>query len=300
MHIDDLLADHAGVLERNAGVRLLGRHRFDNEVKSGGLVAVFPRTYARPWDIDDVAVRLRAAVLSVGGEVALSHVTALALRGLPAGDDARVHVTAYNPRHPRGVVGQLVVHRTRLPLDAGLVDGLPAVSCEAAVLNSWPLLTGADQRAPLLEAHRRRVISVRRLAGLAESAWWLAQVASLRDVVSMILAGCESELELWGYSNVFDVPGLDDAIRQRVVHVGGQSYRLDMAYEAEMLAVELDGRAFHASPAQWERDIRRDLALATAGWQTIRFSHARLTSDVAGCRRDVLAVRSARRQRRAS
>ena len=42
----------------------------------------------------------------------------------------------------------------------------------------------------------------------------------------------------------------------------------------------------------WAYDtlIRRDVALATAGWQTLRLSHHRLTTDVTGCRRDVLAV----------
>jgi len=71
---------------------------------------------------------------------------------------------------------------------------------------------------------------------------------------------------------------------------------LDVAYEEERLAVELDGRKYHADAARWEKDIARDLAVATSGWQTIRLSHDRLHSDVDGCRRDVLAVRAARRR----
>ena len=110
-----------------------------------------------------------------------------------------------------------------------------------------------------------------------------------------MLAGCESELELWGYTDVFSVPGLDDGTRQRVVRAGGQVYRLDLAYDEQLLAVELDGRAYHASPEQWARDIARDLAIATLGWQTIRLPHSRLMGDVDGVRRDVLAVRAARR-----
>ncbi|WP_408649774.1 hypothetical protein [Jatrophihabitans sp.] len=61
--------------------------------------------------------------------------------------------------------------------------------------------------------------------------------------------------------------------------------------------MELDGRAYHAAPEQWERDIGRDVELATLGWQTIRLSHARLTRDVPGCRRDVLAVLRSRTPR---
>ncbi|MCU1659822.1 MAG: uncharacterized protein JWO57_4478 [Pseudonocardiales bacterium] len=82
----------------------------------------------------------------------------------------------------------------------------------------------------------------------------------LGRLVEMLAAGCHSELELWGYPDVFDVPGLRDRVRQRRVQVGGRSYSVDLAFDEQRLAVELDGRDYHASPAQWERDIRRDLA----------------------------------------
>jgi very-short-patch-repair endonuclease len=120
-------------------------------------------------------------------------------------------------------------------------------------------------------------------------------LTQLRHVAGLVVAGCESELEIWGYLHVFDVPGLDHAVRQRVVTVDGCRYRADMAYEQERVVVELDGRAYHASPQQWDRDIARDLTLARAGWQTVRLSHRRLTTDIAGCRRDVLEVLAARR-----
>jgi very-short-patch-repair endonuclease len=292
---DTVLQARGGVATRREFLGVMSRAEFDDEVRRGHLQAVFPRAYARPWDVDQQDVRLRAALVSVGGEAALSHLTGLARWGLPVPADGPLHVTAYNPRHPRGVSGELVVHRTLLPLDARELDGLPVVPPEAAAVMSWPLLSGSDQRAPLIEGSRRRLVSPQRAAALTEKMIWLKGIRELRALIGMLLAGCESELELWGYTDVFNVPGLDDAVRQKVVRVGDQTWRLDIAYEAEKLAVELDGRAYHASPAQWERDIARDLALATIGWQTIRLSHFRLTHDVDGCRRDVLAVRAARR-----
>jgi very-short-patch-repair endonuclease len=51
---------------------------------------------------------------------------------------------------------------------------------------------------------------------------------------------------------------------------------LDRAFLAEMVAVELDGAAYHGAPGQRERDLRRDSALARLGWLTVRFSHLRL------------------------
>ncbi len=299
MDLYDLLAESGHVASRADLVAALGRHRVDNAIKSGQLAAVFPRTYAAPWNLDQPDVRRRAALLSVGGQAALSHLTALERYDLPVPDGHPIHVTAYNPRHPRGVPGQLVVHRTLLPLEARELDGLPVTRVESSLLTSWPLLPPPEQRAPLILAAQRGLVSPLRLARQADAMWWLPGRAGVRELVGLLLAGCESELELWGYRHVFDVPGLDDAARQRVVRVRGHAYRLDMAYEDELLAVELDGRRFHSSALAWERDIARDTALATAGWQTIRLSHARLHGDPDGCRRDVLAVRSARGRRSA-
>ena len=44
-----------------------------------------------------------------------------------------------------------------------------------------------------------------------------------------------------------------------------------------------------------ERDARRDAALASTGWLTLRFSYARLHSDIDGCRRETLAALARRR-----
>ncbi|WP_324278243.1 DUF559 domain-containing protein [Blastococcus brunescens] len=56
----------------------------------------------------------------------------------------------------------------------------------------------------------------------------------------------------------------------------------------------MDGAAWHGSRAQREADIRRDALVATAGWQTLRFSFARLTRSPETCRREILAVHTAR------
>jgi very-short-patch-repair endonuclease len=296
MDLDELIRQLGGAASRAELLPVLGRHALDNMIKSKQLLAVFPRAYARPWDADLIDVRRRAALKSVGGENALSHLTALAMNSLPVPDDAALHVTAFLQRHPRGVPDELVVHRTQAPLRARQLDGFPVVGLETAIATSWPLLAGPEQRAPLIEAYRRRLIAPARLARATESAFWIPDLRSFRELVSLVLAGCESELELWGYTGVFDVDGLSDASRQVVVRVDGKNYRLDVAYEAEKLNVELDGRAFHASAEQWERDIARDLAVAKLGWQTIRLPHSRLFGDVDGCRSDVLAVREVRRR----
>ena len=293
--LDRLLVRRGGVIARDDALCAVSRHALDNEVKSGRLVAPFPRTYCRPWDVDDERIRWRAALCSVGGDVGLSHTSALRAWNLPVQDVAPLHVKAYQPRHPRGRAGELVVHRTLLPLEAGLVDGTPVVSLESALIDSWPLMSGTAQRAPMLEAMRRRLVRPARLGAAAEKMFWVPGVAQARALVAMVLAGCESELELWGYNDVFDVPELADAKRQLWIQVGDRRFRLDMAFEEERLDVELDGRKYHEGPDKWERDIARDRVVATTGWQTVRYSHDQLHDDPVGCCQEVIAIRRQRR-----
>ena len=296
--ISSFLVAHGNVGSRQALVDLVGRISFDAEVRRGHLVRVFPRAYVRPWDGDDITLRRRAALISVGGRAGLSHRTALRQWDLPCpGFEAVVDLSVPWSRNPSPSAPGLRVHHIKEPFpEIVLVHGLPTVSCASAITTSWPYLRASDQRAPFLAARRDKLVTpadVRRELRRSTRIRGRRQLLELADLID---AGCESELEIWGYLDVFDIPELAHANRQRVIEVDDHTYRLDLAYEAERLAVELDGRKFHASPEQWERDIARDLALATVGWQTIRLSHNRLTRDPAGCRRKVLNVLAARRQ----
>jgi len=298
--IDELLLEQNHVGHRDQLNALIGRIRTDAEIRGGNLVRLFPRVYARPWQADQPDVREHAALLSVGGDNALSHLTALSSWQLPVPPGASIHVTAYQPRHPRGVPDELVVHRTLLPLRHRWVDGRPVTEPELAIVTSWPLLTTEHRRPPIIEAGRRGLLRPDVLTTLIESMYWIAGRRDLREIAALVLGGCESELELWGCRHVFDVDGLRHGVRQRVVQIGWRQFRLDLSYDRERVAVELDGRAYHASSAQWERDIERDLLLATAGWLTIRLSYWRLHNDPDGCRRDVLRVLEARQHQQAS
>jgi very-short-patch-repair endonuclease len=295
--IENFLAARGGVAARDELLQVLTRSQLDHEIARGHLVAPFPRAYCRPWDADDPPVRDRAALASVGQPAALSHLSALRRWGLTAPQTTRVHITVPIRRHPIGRAPGLTVHRTRVPTMTRMIDGLRTVEPAVAVVRSWPLTAGSDQRAPAIEAIRNRLITPAQLASAADRAIGMRGRAQLLRLATLLDVGCESELEIWGYLGVFHVPGLDHAVRQKVVQVNGREYRLDLGYEEERVAVELDGERYHSSREQREHDRRRDAALATIDWLTLRYSHERLHRDVGGCRHDTLATLAARRGR---
>ena len=83
---------------------------------------------------------------------------------------------------------------------------------------------------------------------------------------------------------------MPEFVRQRRVVVRGEVFLPDAACERAMLAVELDGAAWHGSQRQRERDIRRDALLATVGWQTLRFGYRRIMGATASCRQEIMTV----------
>lgn len=257
-------------------------------------MAPFPRAYCRPWLADQREIRHRAALTSAGPPAALSHITALCRCDLLVPSDDDVHVTVPVARAP-SQTSELIVHRTRRFPPVCRIDGLPTVMPPVAIVSSWPLLAADSRRAPAITAVRRRLVSPEDLSGELARQPRLQGRAELASLVELLVAGCESELEIWGLLHVFDVPGLRHGVRQHWVATAGKRYRLDLAYVAERVAVELDGWATHGTKAAREVDATRDAALAAAGWLTLRFSYRRLHDDVAGCRRETLAVLAHRR-----
>jgi very-short-patch-repair endonuclease len=164
-----------------------------------------------------------------------------------------------------------------------------------AVVTTWPLLGRRDQRAPAIAAVRQRLVKPDELRRRVGAHTRLPGRRQLEGLAALLAAGCESELEIWGLLEVFDFPGLRHGRRQLVVRTPAGSFRVDLGYEAERVAFELDGHRFHSSRADRERDLRRDAALATIDWLTVRLSWERMHDDVAGCRRDALAILAARR-----
>jgi very-short-patch-repair endonuclease len=261
---------------------------------AGALVRLQPGVYATSAAAAHWRTRVEAAVLSRGGVAA--HRTALALWGLvPPGGP--VHVAVGPTRSNRRSAG-VVLHRAEGLQDAiRRVDGMPVTCVERALVDTWGRpegLTLPAVRAAAITAVRRRMCRPRDLATELDRRPQLRARASLAELVRLLAEGCQSELEIWGCLNVLRAPGMPPFTLQHRVVVTGRTFFLDAACEEAKLAVEMDGAAWHGSREQRERDIRRDALLATVGWQTLRFSFARLTGAADACRHDIRAVHAAR------
>ncbi len=266
-------------------------------VDAGRLVRLHAGVYAVPQAASDLHVRVAAATDALDGLA--SHRTALTLWGLATPDAGPVHVVADVRRSARGHAG-VVVHRTADLDDVRRrVHGLPVTSVDRAIVDSWGRpsgLTRATVRSAAITAVRERLCSAADLSYELERRPKLPGRAALGELIRLLHDGCRSELEIWGCLQVLRGPGMPAFVLQRRVEVGGRVYLLDAACDDVKLAVEMDGAAFHGSPRQRDKDIRRDALLATVGWQTLRFGYGRMMAEPEGCRRDIRAAYAARRR----
>ena len=273
----------------------MNRNTVWNWADAGKIVRLEKGLYASPDGASTWRTRVEAVVRTRGAVA--SHGTALALWGLAPATAGPVHVSVETGRSGRGSAG-VRLHRSKDLFDAvRRVDGLPVTCVERTIVDCWgrPGERGRPAvRAAAIDAVRRRMCSPRNLLWELERRPQLPARAALAELLQLLADGCRSELEIWGCLNVLRGPGMPAFVLQRPVVVRGETFILDAACETSMLAVEMDGAAWHGSRQQRERDIRRDALVATAGWQTLRFSFARITQAPDACKRDIRSTHEAR------
>lgn len=261
-------------------------------LKQGRLVLLHPGVVTMADRRDDWLVRADAAVLHTNG--VLSHTTALALWGAIAERARRLHVTVPAGRGLRSGPG-LVIHRKTSDERPYDICGLPVTGLDCALVDSWGWLNRrAAQpgsvhiaRAAVITAVRSGSTTAGRLTDVLSTRSNVPGRSDLCELLDLIAAGCQSELEIWGVRRVLSIQGLPRPIQQYRVDLPAGPVYLDAAFPNVKLGIELDGAAYHGGREARERDIARDAALAAAGWLILRFSYRRLTTDPDGCRWDI-------------
>lgn len=290
------IAAHDGIATRRELVEHVGVAAVDAGVRRGWVRRLQPHVYTAASSPVTDEVRARAAMRYAGEGAALSHVSALLwCAGRSLGDV--LHVTVDHRRKLAGGPG-LVVHRRR-GFDGAAprcraVRGVLVTDPARTVVDAWPLLPVRDRRPAALEMVRSGWTTGAALGAALGDRSNLPGHAELLRTVDLIEDGVRSELEAVGVLEVFRHPDLPVSEGQRRVEVEGQLFYLDRCWPEAGLAVELDGARHHTSPADRQRDLRRDRLLASAGWLVLRFTYADVVRDPEGVRRQVLAVLRAR------
>ncbi|HVX44955.1 MAG TPA: DUF559 domain-containing protein [Mycobacteriales bacterium] len=281
--LEQHIRTHGGVATWTQLTADVPPHVVKTAVVSGRLVRLLPRVYADPRRSGERDIRLRAALLFAGPGSALSHLTALEQwPRLRLSREDIVHVMTPIDRDRRST-GFVVVHRhgdRLLPADAVIErNGLPVIRAAPSLVDSWSILPATARRGPVIEAVSIGLVQAPEIGDIARSRASLRGRAELLRLIALLDAGCRSELEILGFRTIFSRARLPKAEWQFSVVIDGHRLVLDVAWPRLLIAVELDGAAYHTSRAARERDLQRDAALTRAGWVVVRLSYRRVLQE---------------------
>lgn len=103
--------------------------------------------------------------------------------------------------------------------------------------------------------------------------------ARLRQVARTLTVGVEAESER-RLHRLLRQHGISGWIANHPVLLGDRLIaRIDIAFLAQRLAIEVDGLAYHSDRSRFQRDRTRQNALVNLGWTVLRFTWQDITVD---------------------
>ena len=225
--------------------------------------------------------RLRAAIVAHGPTAVLSHHTAAAEHGLQAPRD-RIDVTIPGRRAPIRRSEGVLLHLTRrlTVAEVVLLDGLPFVTVARALSGLAAGDAPRELQRAWNRADARQAIDVSAIdAQLGRGRRGSGELRVLNTRRSAP-AATESELE----DDFFDLCatfGLPTPVCQWPLGPELRHGRADFVFPDPGVAVEVDGRAWHAVQAAFELDRAKDLLLREAGYDPHRYTHRQIHEEAA-------------------
>jgi hypothetical protein len=276
-----------GLVRRSDAARVgVSSRELDGLLAAGVLVPVHPGVHRHAAAPYDRTARLLAAVWAAGRLTVASHRSAAWLWELRDVPRWRPEVTVAG--RTRRTVTRVTVHRTdRLePQDLTVVNGIPVTTVPRTLLDLGGVTEHPVVRQATQDAVIRGLVAPEDLLCVLERVGRRGRrgTAALREAVetSFLDKRLESRLEQELFELILrcEVPAPMPQFELRCVD--GRQVRLDFAWPAQQVAVEADGRRWHATTTDFERDRARANSITASGWALYRFGWADVRERRAG------------------
>lgn len=294
-------ADQGGAIARPQLVDLgMSPSAIDRRRHSGLLVTLHPGVYGVGGAPATVDQRRWAALLAVGTAATLSFETAARVHQL-ATVSAEGPVVCTVPHSGSQHLHGVVVHQID-DLDESdvlRIEGMPITSVRRTIVDLaaiWRLGRMALVLDDAVAARKTSIVEVgaclRSVARRGKPGVRL--LTTLLDERGPGTAPPESVLER-SFFSLLERHRLPRPVRQHPLpRLDGGSGRVDAAWPALRLIVEIDGRRWHQRVADLRRDRDRDLQAAAKGWLIVRLLHEHIVDAPDETVRELTAVIAAR------
>jgi hypothetical protein len=285
--VDRVIADLAG---RQHGVVALwqlrrlgvGADAVKLRLRTGRLHRLYRGVYAVGHGAIGPSGHRVAAVLACGAGALLARRSALAAWGIrPTGRSRHdVLVPVGSQRSPAGID----VIRTRVlhPDDVAELDGIPLTSVARALVDFAAIARPEQVQRAVHEAEVLRLLDVRAVEAALDRARGRKGTHHLRAAIAQPSAGpTRRELE-YRFLALCRRHGIEVPALNAWVSTSEGLLEVDALWPAQRVTVEVDGAATHLTRRAFERDRRRDAALAAERYTVLRFTWDRVADDEAG------------------
>ena len=258
----------------------------DRLVALGLLTVVHTGVYRHAAAPMDRRARLLGAVWGAGAVAVASHRSAAWLWDLRDVPRWRPEVTVAG--RSRRSPTRVTIHRTdRLePLDITTCEAIPVTTVPRTLLDLGAVTDLPVVRQATQDAVIRDLVQPEDLLCVLERVGRRGRrgTAALRDVVegSFVDGRLESRLEQELFELLLRCEVPPPVPQHELRCVDGRRVRLDFAWPDAGVAVEADGRRWHATTADFERDRARGNSITASGWSLYRFGWADVRERRAG------------------
>jgi hypothetical protein len=290
------MKDHHAVISRREALQLGASDAYVRaKVITGEWEEVYRGVYRDAASPKTDHQTLRAACALTAPVGVASHESAAWLWGMTDRPPARPVVTVPYPHHHGIRASAVVAHRSR-DLDAASVrewrsipttDSLRTLVDLAAVVTPQRLASAVDRAlAKKLVSIPSLLVELNRLGRRGRpGAGVLRRLLKDRGFIGVPHPSVlESKMR-----RLFDQFGLPAPDCEFATGPEGE-YRLDFAYPALMLAIEVDGYVWHFSPEHQQRDNSRRNALRRQGWQIYVYSWKEVVQEPARVAAEIAAA----------
>jgi very-short-patch-repair endonuclease len=254
----------------------IGRGAIRRMLEHGRLWTEHQGVYSVGFPSRQPLARETAALLAVGTNAVLSHLSAAAAWGLcPARpDDASVEVLAPGFHTRQGIVA----HRTaRLePQEVRICQGLPVTAPARTLRDIAANVSMRELERAVDEALVRRIVRLQQLRDAAARDKGRRGGAILTALLehrgNPTITRSQAEERMLELLRAGNLP--EPECNARV-----NGYEVDFLWRAQRLIVEVDGYAYHATRSAFERDRAKGAAMAAAGYLVIRITWLQMVHE---------------------
>lgn len=251
-------------------------------VKQGYLYPKLPGVYAVGHDAPSIEGDLAAAILYAGPGAMLSHATAAWWYGLIDHAPASIHVST--PRRCKSQRG-VVVHERR-NCERTWHRGLPITTLSQTLLDYAADASLNRVRVALANAEYQQKLdlpAIEALLGPGRPGAAKLRTALKRHQPRLAHTRSGPERAFLELCESHNVPPPE-------VNVRIAGWTVDFYWREQGVVVEVDGHGNHHTPAQRDRDRRKDLALRRAGLAVNRYSREQVEETGPTVAADVIAT----------